>query len=100
MKPILFHRKAKVELDSAIAYYEQQRARLGLALETAVEHATQRIQQNLQIGPPYKTTELRYYVLQRFPYIIFYTELEEAIWSVAIAHGRRRPDYWRRRKIG
>jgi toxin ParE1/3/4 len=25
--------------------------------------------------------------------------VEECIWVVAIAHGKRRPDYWRRRQI-
>jgi toxin ParE1/3/4 len=100
VKPLIFHRKARAELDEAIAYYEQQQAGLGLALQTAVEYATGRIQQNPQIGPSYKTTEFRYYVVRRFPYVLFYAELKEAIWIVAIAHGRRRPDYWRRRKIG
>ena len=47
----------------------------------------------------YKATEFRHYVVRRFPYIIFYVELEEAIWIVAVAHGRRRPDYWRRRRM-
>jgi hypothetical protein len=31
--------------------------------------------------------------------IAFYAELEEAIWIVAVAHGKRRPDYWRRRRF-
>ncbi len=32
-------------------------------------------------------------------YLIFYTEFEEFIWIVAIAHSKRTPDYWRRRQI-
>ncbi len=100
MKPVVIHHKARVELDAAIAYYEQRKAGLGLALQAAIEQATKRIQQNPQIGAPYKTTEFRYAVVRRFPYAIYYAELEEVIWVVAIAHGRRRPNYWRRRKIG
>jgi toxin ParE1/3/4 len=100
LKPIIIHHKARAELDAAIAYYEQQQAGLGLALQSAIAHAIESIQQHPQIGPPHKTTECRYYVVQRFPYIVFYTELEEVIWVVAIAHGKRRPDYWRRRRIG
>jgi toxin ParE1/3/4 len=42
----------------------------------------------------------RRHPLVGFPYQIFYTELEDAIWIAAVAHGRRRPDYWRRRRIG
>lgn len=99
MRPIIVHGKARAELDEAIAYYEQQRAGLGLALQSSIQQAIGRIQQNPQIGAPYKTTEFRHYVVQRFPYIVFYAELEDVIWIVAIAHGKRRPDYWRRRRI-
>jgi toxin ParE1/3/4 len=99
VKPVIIHSKARTELDAAIAYYEQQRAGLGLALQSTVEQATRKIQQNPQIGAPYKGTEFRHYSVRRFPYVIFYAELEEAIWVVAIAHGKRRPEYWRRRKI-
>ncbi len=87
------------ELEESIAYYEQQKTGLGRALQSAIEKAIGRIQQNPQIGAPYKTTEFRHYVVQRFPYVVFYVALEEVLWIVAIAHGKRRPDYWKRRKI-
>jgi toxin ParE1/3/4 len=99
VKPIIIHSKARAELDEAIAYYEKQKAGLGLALQSAIEQAIGRIRQNPQIGAPYKMTEFRHYVIQHFPYVVFYAEVEEVIWIVAIAHGKRRPDYWRRRKI-
>ncbi|MBI3327427.1 MAG: type II toxin-antitoxin system RelE/ParE family toxin, partial [Nitrospinae bacterium] len=78
MKPVIIHRQARAELDEAMAFYERQRAGLGLDLQTAVERAIRRIQQHPQVGAPYKATEFRYHVLRRFPYIIFYAELEEA----------------------
>ena len=99
MKPVIIHSQARAELDEAIAFYEQQRVGLGLDLQTAVERAIGRIQQSPQLGAPYKATEFRYYVIRRFPYILFYAELAEAIWIVAITHGKRRPDYWRRRQV-
>ena len=99
MKPIIIHSKARVELEESIAYYEQQKTGLGLALQSAIEKAVGRIQQNPQIGALYKTTEFRHHVVQRFPYVVFYVVWDEVIWIVAIAHGKRRPDYWRRRKI-
>jgi hypothetical protein len=34
----------------------------------------------------------------RFPYSIVYKEAADKIMIVAIAHQRRRPGYWRRRK--
>ena len=99
MKPVIIHSQARVELDKAIAFYEKQQAGLGLDLQTTVERAIGRIQQHPQLGAPYKTTDVRQYVIRRFPYIIFYAELEEAIWIVAVAHGKRRPEYWRRRRM-
>jgi toxin ParE1/3/4 len=89
---------ARTELDEAIGYYEQQRAGLGLDLQSEVQQAVRKIQENPQAGSPYKTTEFRHYVVQRFPYVVYYIELEEAIWVMAIAHGKRRPGYWRRRR--
>jgi len=45
-----------------------------------------------------KATELRRYLVRRFTNVIFYAELEEFIWIVAIAHTKRKPDYWMGRK--
>ena len=100
MKPIIVHSEAREELDEAIAYYEEQRAGLGLDLANMVEQAIATIRQNPGVGSPYKATEFRRWVVERFPYLVFYAELENAIWIVAVAHARRRPDYWRRRRPG
>jgi toxin ParE1/3/4 len=99
VKPVVIHSEAIEELDSAVVYYEEQKLGLGLDFLHEVEQALGKIQQNPNLGVEYKVPELRRYVIQRFPFLIFYTELEEFIWVVAIAHGKRRPDYWRRRKI-
>ncbi len=72
---------------------------LGLDFLIEVEQALEKIQQNPNLGAVYKITGLRRYVIQRFPFLIFYAELQEYIWVVAIAHGKRRPDYWRRRQM-
>lgn len=92
MKPILFHCLAREELDEAVAFYEQKKSGLGIDLLTTVERAMGITQQNPQIGASYKTTGFRHFVVQGFPYIIFYRVLTDAIWIVAVAHGKRRPD--------
>lgn len=99
MKPVIIHSEAREELDRAIAYYQEQKAGLGLDFLSEVEQALGKIQQNPNLGESYKVSELRRYVIQRFPFLIFYAEFQEFIWVVAIAHGRRRPDYWRRRQM-
>jgi toxin ParE1/3/4 len=99
VKPVQFHSAATAELEEAIAFYEQRRSGLGHALLHAVERAVSLIQEFPRIGAPYKRTDYRHYGLGRFPYILFYLEMPEAIWIAAVAHGRRRPGYWRRRTI-
>ncbi len=99
MKFIVIHTEARKELDGAIAYYEAQNLGLGLNLLTEVEEALRKIRQNPEVGTPHKIEGVRRFVIQRFPYLIFYAELEELIWIIAIAHGKRKPDYWKTRQI-
>lgn len=99
MKSLVIHRLAKMDLDQAIAYYEQQRRGLGLDLETEVRAVFSRIREFPKLGSPYKDTEARFCLVHRFPYVIYYVELEESIWIMAVAHGSRRPDYWKRQKV-
>ena len=99
MKPIIIHSEAIAELDDAIAYYDDQKIGLGLIFLAAVEYATDKIQQNPNLAAIYNATGLRRYVIQRFPFVIFYEELEECLWIVAIAHGKRKPNYWRQRQM-
>ncbi len=99
MKFIVIHTEARKELDAAIAYYEGQKRGLGLDLLSEVEKVILKIQQNSNLGTPHKIERIRRYAIQRFPYLIFYTELEEVIWVIAIAHGKRKPNYWKQRNI-
>jgi toxin ParE1/3/4 len=99
VKPVIIHSEAIEELDAAVAYYEDQKVGLGLDFLVEVEQSLGKIQQNPNLGAVYKVTGLRRYVIQRFPFLVFYAELEDCLWVVAIAHGKRRPDYWRQRQI-
>jgi toxin ParE1/3/4 len=99
VKPIIIHTEAIKEFDSGIAYYEDQKIGLGLDLLSEVEEVLGKIQKNPNLGAQHTIAEVRRYVIQRFPYLIFYVELEEFIWVIAIAHGKRRPNYWKNRQI-
>jgi toxin ParE1/3/4 len=99
VKRIIVHSEARAELDEAVAYYERQQTGLGLRLLSAVELSVARIGDNPQLGAPYKDTVFRRTPVGRFPYIIFYAEFADAIWVIAVAHGRRRPEYWRQRQL-
>lgn len=99
MKSTVFHDDARAEFDDAIAHYELREPGLGLRFHADVEQAAKLISQYPQIGSPYKSTEFRRYVLGRFPYSIFYLELGNVIWISAVAHSKRKPNYWKVRQF-
>jgi toxin ParE1/3/4 len=94
VKPVIVHSEAEAEFRAAISYYEQQRPGLGDEFQLAVQRAIEQVQQSPQALPPYGEQGVRKCLVRRFPYTVFFLELEEAIWVVAVAHQRRRPGYW------
>jgi hypothetical protein len=98
VNPIVFHRAARAELDESVAHYEAQREGLGLDLLASVESAITRIQRMPTLFPVHKQTEFQKCLLGRFPFTVFFLERADSIWVAAVAHQKRRPDYWSRRK--
>jgi toxin ParE1/3/4 len=96
VKPAILHWQAQDELDQAAGWYNEQQPGLGSELLAEVREAIDQIERNPGIGPRYK--DRRFYRLDRFPYLLYYKEFDDHIWIAAIAHQRRRPGYWMRRK--
>jgi toxin ParE1/3/4 len=97
MKSVLFHAEAEAEFRAAISYYEGQREGLGTEFRDEVERSVERIARLPQLAPPHGEAGLRKLVVRRFPYKLFYLELEETIWIAAVAHQKRKPGYWAHR---
>jgi toxin ParE1/3/4 len=97
VKPVVFHRQAEAELRAAIKYYDGERDGLGLEFQEEVEAAVTRIKQTPLAFSPYGNEGLRKYVIRRFPFTIYYQDLEDCIWIAAVANQRRRPGYWAHR---
>ena len=72
---------------------------LGVALLEEVERVLTLLPHQPGLGAPYKQTAFRAVPLRRFPYRVFYLEVDDLLWMMALAHNRRRPDYWMRRTI-
>jgi toxin ParE1/3/4 len=98
LRPVRFHPAARIELSEAVSYYETLHAGLGGDFQAEVEESVRRIARNPRVGAPYKSTELRHVRVRRFPYVVFYLEAGSGLWIVAVAHGKRRPDYWQQRR--
>ena len=95
-KHVEIHPEALAELKSAIGWYMKRSQPAAVRFSGAVDNALQLIREAPQQWPAgdYAT---RRFVLQRFPFAIIYREKSGIIQILAVAHGRRRPAYWRGR---
>ena len=89
---------ASKEFTAAVRGYEEQRPGLGGEFFDAVVHATSLIQAQPEIGALSPDRRTRRVLVQRFPYQVVYRLSEDEIVIVAIAHLKRKPGYWRKRK--
>lgn len=96
MKPAEFHHEAAAEFEAAVDYYENCAPGLGVDLRQDVEAAVKKIQARPSRWPLYGRRARRYYI-RRFSYLVIFLELPNNILIVAVAHGRRRPGYWKHR---
>src|SRR5689334_23846192 len=99
MKPIVLAPDAQAELEAATEWYEARREGLGLRFLLLVDEALLAIEETPSGFPRWEPdTRFRKFTMQRFPYLVFYRELDDRVEVVAIAHGAREPGYWRKRK--
>lgn len=96
MTPVIFLPEAEQEMFEAAAYYQAQTSGLGFDYLSEVEQAVQAIAES-PITWPIIEGELRRRLVKRFPFGILYRIEPEEIVIVAVAHLRRRPDYWKKR---
>lgn len=98
MKTVVFHPLAKQELADATAYYEEQRLGLGLEYLEEVENSVNLLKLYPEAGSKVRGS-IRRLILPRFPYSLLYRVLgDDQIRILALAHHKRRPQYWRGRK--
>jgi plasmid stabilization system protein ParE len=95
--PYRFHPDADAELEEAALFYESRMIGLGRSFAAEVERTIALVREFPEAGSPAGTNRRRVLVA-RFPYSIVYRHDADAIVVVAVAHQRRRPGYWRRRK--
>jgi plasmid stabilization system protein ParE len=100
MKPVIFHVAAEAELEAASDYYESCRSGLGGQFETAVQDAVRRLAQMPSAYPAHGHSGLRKCLVRRFPYTLYFLDRPTDVWIAAVAHQRRRPDYWKNREPG
>ena len=98
---VRFEDEADVEYRFAGRYYEERREHLGIEFFDAVDATINRIIELPRAGTlvPRMPADLpiRRRAVTRFPYHVVYLATDTEIRIVAIAHDRRKPDYWKDR---
>jgi ParE toxin of type II toxin-antitoxin system, parDE len=89
---IVFSKLAKLELDDAIRFYEMEFDGLGRRFRDEVKKAVVRISE-YPTAWSIEKGEVRKW-LHKFPCKVLYSNENDHIFIIAIAHQHRRPDYW------
>jgi plasmid stabilization system protein ParE len=98
MKRSELHPEAEQDILDAIDFYNGRRNGLG---ETFFEHyrKTRRLIERFPAGSPrYRYyPEIRRISIEDFPYSMYYLNLEEVLFILAVIHDSRRPLFWKDR---
>ena len=93
---VRFRSEALADVESAFAWYEDQRPGLGVEFRIALEAVVERVADGpsafTEVLPP-----VRRALLRRFPYSLYFRVLEGESEGRACLHMRRNPDAWLRR---
>jgi plasmid stabilization system protein ParE len=91
-----FHPEAKEEFRSAIRWYRDQSTITSTSFRKNVSGAIRQIAEAPKRWPVYLHGTRRF-VLQRFPFSVVYLDDPDLVTIIAVAHGKRKPGYWKRR---
>lgn len=94
--PLEFHPDADKEYLSALAWYLERSLPAAENFAKAFDQAIEHIRQSPGRWPVY-FKRCRRYTLHQFPFSIVYQSSPALTFVVAVAHGSRRPRYWRDR---
>jgi len=93
MTSVIFDPDARAEFLLAVQYYENCQSGLGRHFRLVVESAAQDIMESpllyRMLHAPFRRC-----LLQKFPYAIIYSIEPDHIHIIAVAHTKRKPEYW------
>ena len=88
-----FHPEAELEVLEVAARYEAEVRGLGLQFGEEVERVIELLLDSPDLGAPVDS-DIRHFVLRRFPFSVIYVVVGEVLYILAVAHGSRVPGYW------
>ena len=92
------HPEAIAEARAAYRWYAEQNPSAAIAFMTELDHAISEIETSPERWPVH-LHGTRKFLFRRFPYAVIYRITEGDLQVIAVAHGRRRPGYWRSRRF-
>ncbi len=96
-KAVEFHEEASLEYAAAFEWYFERSELVASRFAGELNRAIALIAEAPQRWPV-GVHGTRRFLLQRFPFAIVYRELPSIIQVLAVAHGHRRPGYWKQRR--
>ena len=94
MTQAIFHPAARRELEEGIDHYDAESQGFGREFREEVQRVLPLLTKFPRLGQPVRRS-VRRMMLSRFPYHIYYRLLESGhLRMLAVAHNRRRPEYW------
>ena len=98
MPETIFVSGAIEDYRAAHDWYLEKGQHVAQSFEAAIEDALERIRSAPERWAKQDARHRRF-ILRRFPFSIIYRVVQDTVFVIAVAHGRRRPGYWRRRSI-
>jgi plasmid stabilization system protein ParE len=95
-RAVEFHLEAALEYNSAFEWYLERSPIAAARFIVEIELALVTIGENPQRWP-LGCSGTRKFILPNFPFSLVYRELPSKVQIVAVAHGKRRPDFWKDR---
>lgn len=100
-KPVRFDAEAEEEFTAAAGWYERERPGLGGEFLVSVNETVLEVRERPEtfslVPAVPQALGVRRALVKRFPYAVVFLELADEIRVLAVAHGARKPGYWRDR---
>jgi hypothetical protein len=97
-KPWHLHEEANEEMTAAARWYEARESGLGDDFLRRIDETVRELERMPTLGSAMSGVDpkegVRRWLVSRFPYQIIWVELDDEYRILAIAHLRRRADYW------
>ena len=97
MKLLFVHEVAEIEINEASDFYDLESPGLGTVFINEIQENFEKILEFPEASELIRD-RVRKKTLIKFPYSLIYSVRKDEIRILAVAHQKRRPFYWRRRR--